>query len=177
MPVLDLGQVMGPQGPAGPKGETGAAGPKGDTGPKGDQGAAGPQGPKGDTGPAGPRGAQGIQGPAGEVKRIYSTEQQAYGTWIDGRTVYCKTYHVMQEKGLLDGSLTTANAELIHVEGILNNTTVPIIELAGDLVKESYVYMNQSGLYILFKRTGGAVSELATYLGYLTVYYVLIGAG
>lgn len=174
MPVLDLGQVMGPQGPAGPKGETGASGPKGDTGPKGDRGVAGPQGPKGDTGPAGPRGAQGIQGPAGEVKRTYSTEQQAYGTWIDGRTVYCKSYHVVQEQGILDRSLTTKNAELIHVEGVLNKTSLPIVVLSGSIVKVSHVFLDQDGLRIQFNRSGAAVSELATYLGYLTVYYVFI---
>lgn len=72
--VVDLGNVMGPQGPKGDTGATGPQGPKGDTGatgpqgpmgytgaqgPKGDAGAAGPQGPKGDTGATGP------QGPAG----------------------------------------------------------------------------------------------------------------
>ena len=46
--VLDLGNVIGPQGP---KGDTGPQGPKGDTGP---------QGPKGDTGPQGPKGAAGV---------------------------------------------------------------------------------------------------------------------
>ena len=44
---IDLGSVVGPQGP---KGDTGAQGPKGDTGA---------QGPKGDTGAAGPAGADG----------------------------------------------------------------------------------------------------------------------
>lgn len=47
MAKVDLGQVVGPQGPAGAKGDTGAQGPKGDTG------AQGPQGAKGATGPAG----------------------------------------------------------------------------------------------------------------------------
>lgn len=73
MAVLDLGNVMGPQGPVGPKGETGAQGPKGDTGPKGEQGEVGPAGPKGDTGETGPRGAQGeqgIQGPKGEQGEV-----------------------------------------------------------------------------------------------------------
>jgi len=46
-------EQVGPQGPAGPKGDTGAQGPKGD---KGD---TGPQGPKGDTGPQGPPGPAG----------------------------------------------------------------------------------------------------------------------
>ena len=54
MAKVDLGQVVGPQGPAGAKGATGAQGPKGDTGA---------QGPKGDTGA---RGATGATGPAGK---------------------------------------------------------------------------------------------------------------
>ena len=79
------------QGPAGPKGDTGAQGPvgeKGDTGETGPQGEKGdpftyadftkeqlaaligPQGPKGDTGaqgPAGPQGEMGPQGPKGDT--------------------------------------------------------------------------------------------------------------
>ena len=58
-------EQVGPQGPAGPKGDTGAQGPKGD---KGDTGAQGPKGDKGDTGAQGPKGADGkngAHGPAG----------------------------------------------------------------------------------------------------------------
>ena len=51
--------AVGPQGPQGEKGDTGATGPKGE---KGDTGATGPKGEKGDTGATGP---QGPQGPAG----------------------------------------------------------------------------------------------------------------
>ena len=57
-----LASLVGPQGDAGPKGETGATGPQGATG------ATGPQGPQGETGPAGPTGpsgATGATGPAG----------------------------------------------------------------------------------------------------------------
>jgi len=60
--------VVGPQGLAGPKGDTGATGPQG---PKGDTGATGPAGPVGATGatgltgPTGPMGAQGIKGDTG----------------------------------------------------------------------------------------------------------------
>lgn len=43
-------EQVGPQGPAGPKGETGPQGPAG---------------PKGETGPTGPTGKTGAQGPAG----------------------------------------------------------------------------------------------------------------
>lgn len=66
MSKVDLGNVVGPQGP---KGDTGAQGPIGKTGPKGDQGPigeTGPQGPKGSTGPQGPIGNTGPQGPAGK---------------------------------------------------------------------------------------------------------------
>lgn len=78
MAEVDLGLVIGPQGPEGPqgevgpqgpKGEQGIQGPKGDTGPQGATGPEGPQGVKGDTGPQGPQGEQGpqgIQGPQGE---------------------------------------------------------------------------------------------------------------
>ena len=66
MAKVDLGQVVGPQGPRGatgaqgPKGATGAQGPKGDTGAPGPKGATGAQGPKGATGAQGPKGDPGI---------------------------------------------------------------------------------------------------------------------
>lgn len=80
--------ATGPQGEAGPKGDTGEQGPKGETGatgPKGDTGATGPQGPKGEKGETGATGAQGeqgiqgiqgIQGPKGETGETGSTGPQ-----------------------------------------------------------------------------------------------------
>ena len=71
--TVDLGSVVGPQGPRGvtgaegPKGETGAQGPKGDTGAQGPKGEAGERGPKGETGAQGPKGDTGEQGPKGET--------------------------------------------------------------------------------------------------------------
>lgn len=56
-----FGQI-GPPGPQGPKGDTGATGPQG---PKGDTGDVGPQGPKGDPGDVGPQGPKGDKGDAG----------------------------------------------------------------------------------------------------------------
>ena len=47
MAKVDLGQVVGPQGPAGAKGDTGAQGLKGDTGARGATGATGPAGKDG----------------------------------------------------------------------------------------------------------------------------------
>ena len=80
--VMDLGAVMGPQGPKGetgargekgetgeqgPKGETGVQGPKGETGARGEKGETGERGPKGDPGERGPKGETGAQGPKGET--------------------------------------------------------------------------------------------------------------
>ena len=65
---VDLGDIVGPQGPAGPQGAQGpqgATGGVGPQGPKGDDGAAGPQGPQGNPGPQGPAGANGAQGAEG----------------------------------------------------------------------------------------------------------------
>jgi Collagen triple helix repeat (20 copies) len=62
---------MGPEGPKGAKGETGAVGAKGDTGPagaKGETGLMGPEGPAGamgKTGSAGAKGEPGAMGPEG----------------------------------------------------------------------------------------------------------------
>ena len=60
--VIDLGSVMGPQGP---KGETGATGPQGQTGPQGAKGDTGAQGPKGEPGSQGPKGVTGPPGAQG----------------------------------------------------------------------------------------------------------------
>ena len=73
MEKIDLGQVVGAQGPQGPQGEKGATGAQGPQGPKGDTGA---QGPKGDTGATGARGAT---GPAGTTPTIGSN-----GNWYLG---------------------------------------------------------------------------------------------
>lgn len=54
-----LGNIRGPQGPQGLKGDDGARGPQGK------------QGPKGDDGDRGPKGEQGPQGPQGESETPY----------------------------------------------------------------------------------------------------------
>ncbi|WP_405210951.1 hypothetical protein [Dokdonia sp. Asnod2-E02] len=57
--------ATGPQGPAGADGATGAIGPQGPAGADGATGATGPQGPAGADGATGATGATGPQGPAG----------------------------------------------------------------------------------------------------------------
>lgn len=52
--TVTIDVATGPQGPAGPPGETGPAGPQGETGP------IGPRGPEGPTGPQGPAGVGGV---------------------------------------------------------------------------------------------------------------------
>lgn len=73
--VVDLGSVIGPQGPAGP------AGPQGETGPKGATGAQGPQGvagPKGDTGTPGKDGAAGKSAYQQAVDAGYAGTEAAF---------------------------------------------------------------------------------------------------
>lgn len=68
MPTVDLGKVVGPQGPQGEPGlagADGAQGPQGIPGPVGPQGDPGIQGPQGEPGEPGAPGAQGEPGPAG----------------------------------------------------------------------------------------------------------------
>jgi hypothetical protein len=65
---VDIGTILGPQGPQGPPGPDGAPGVDGQTGPEGPTGPAGPigfLGPQGPTGPPGPLGDQGEPGPQG----------------------------------------------------------------------------------------------------------------
>ena len=61
----------GPQGPAGPKGDTGEPGPAGAKGAKGDKGEPGAAGAKGDKGDPGTPGAKGDKGEPG-----FPTEEQ-----------------------------------------------------------------------------------------------------
>lgn len=67
-PIAVTMERQGPQGPAGPQGETGPQGPQGpqgETGSQGPQGETGPQGLQGIQGEIGPQGIQGIQGETG----------------------------------------------------------------------------------------------------------------
>ena len=63
--TVDLGRVIGPQGPQGQQGPQGATGPQGPKGATGSQGPRGDTGPKGATGPQGPQGVQGVEGATG----------------------------------------------------------------------------------------------------------------
>ena len=109
--TVDLGRVMGQNGPQG------VAGP---TGPKGDTGATGPTGPtgeKGDTGPQGPTGATGPAGlekvPGGKFYRISS----------DSWTVQMQVPYVVREmfvdKDYLSGFQPTELDWVVTPEGVV----------------------------------------------------------
>ena len=66
MPTIDLGKVVGPQGPQGERGPAGPQGIQGERGEAGPQGIQGIQGEQGVQGERGPQGIQGERGPAGE---------------------------------------------------------------------------------------------------------------
>ena len=75
--TVDIGKVVGDNGPQGPKGD------KGDTGATGAQGPVGPQGIKGETGPAGPQGEKGETGPAGDSGPAGYTPQRGTDYWTE----------------------------------------------------------------------------------------------
>jgi hypothetical protein len=88
--IDEIELIPGPEGPVGPKGDTGATGPaglKGDTGvtgpagPKGDTGVTGPAGPKGDTGVTGPEGPAGVSGYQ-RVRRTYILPGDSDGVYL-----------------------------------------------------------------------------------------------
>ena len=97
---VDVGEILGPQGPAGEKGDQGEVGPQGPAGEVGPQGPAGEAGPagekgeKGDQGEVGPQGEQGIQGPAGETGP-QGPAGEAGPAGADGKSAY----QIAVEKG------------------------------------------------------------------------------
>lgn len=140
---------VGPQGPQGEQGERGERGPQGIQGPQGEKGATGAQGPQGPantltigtvqggataaatiTGTSPnqilnltlPKGDKGDTGPAGQdTSNIYSTTEAAVGQWVDGSTLYKKTFHT----GAITGDTTeqvahgiTNLAMVVKIEGI-----------------------------------------------------------
>lgn len=75
MTALSWNQI-GPTGPAGPRGATGATGPTGPMGATGATGPTGPMGATGATGPVGATGATGATGPTGPVGATGATGQK-----------------------------------------------------------------------------------------------------
>lgn len=99
-------EQVGPQGPAGPKGETGAQGPAGPKGETGPQGPAGPKGDPGEIGPAGPTGKTGAQGPAGaDGKYVTAIALTTTGGAVTGGTA------TFNDKSTLPITVTTSEGD------------------------------------------------------------------
>lgn len=101
MATLDLGLVVGPQGPQG------ATGP---TGPQGIQGEQGPQGIQGPTGPQGAQGEKGDTGADGPNRITASTETTLSGALVgNGTTVEARS---------IDTTPTANSASLVTSGGV-----------------------------------------------------------
>ena len=136
--VVDLGSVIGPQGPAGPAGPQGETGPKGATGAQGPQGAAGP---KGDTGAAGKDGAAGKSAYQQAVDAGYTgTEAAFYAALVslkDGPFLPTKGGAVKYLGIIEDLSLSGPTADdgfyILGSKGIVNEyQSATFAGLAGD---------------------------------------------
>lgn len=101
---------VGPQGPQGSQGNTGAQGPQGNAGPQGDTGA---QGPQGNTGAQGPQGAQGSVGPQGPQGPLFSTTDYVYAYSTQQQSISSSnTYQnvTFNVNGSIDGWTHTAGS-------------------------------------------------------------------
>ena len=124
-----IGNIKGPQGIQGPKGDIG---PQGIQGPKGDTGPAGPKGATGATGPQGPQGPQGIQGPLPPMVANYFMQEQGKAA-LDAYMGY-----LIKQK--LD-ELVSKDAELLEKFTQLNSEqNIPFSYING--VKEGETYTN-----------------------------------
>ena len=117
---------MGPEGPIGQTGPTGADGPTGATGQTGPTGADGPTGPEGQQGPTGPTGPQGLPGSATNTGATGPTGSSAWPTTPAGH-IYNENYNV----GYV-GVGTRDPAFTLDVNGD--------IHLSGDLYKNGQPY-------------------------------------
>ncbi len=129
-----IGNIKGPQGIQGPKGDTG---PQGIQGPKGDTGPAGPKGATGATGPQGPQGPQGIQGPLPPMVANYLMQEQGKAA-LDAYMGY-----LIKQK--LD-ELVSKDAELLEKFTQLNSEI--FAPASGD------IKLGMNGLYTGFFNNG-----------------------
>ena len=134
-----IGNIKGPQGIQGPKGDTG---PQGIQGPKGDTGPAGPKGATGATGPQGPQGPQGIQGPLPPMVANYLMQEQGKAA-LDAYMGY-----LIKQK--LD-ELVSKDAELLEKFTQLNSDRLKNINVSNQLQtpKDVFKYAESGSLPIL----------------------------
>ena len=149
---FDAGDIQGPQGIQGPKGDQGNQGLKGDQGnqgiqgPKGDQGI---QGVKGDQGIQGIKGDQGIQGIQGVPGVLGSNRMHAYDTTTQ----------------------TTAGNENIAIKfnTIVTSETVGYTIANNTLGNPTRITSTNAGIYLfsctlqVHKKSGGGAKQLYTW--------------
>lgn len=138
MPTIDLGLVVGPQGPQGQTGPTGA------TGAQGPQGATGPTGPQGETGP---QGIQGPQGDPGPNSISSSTGTTLTGVLAgNGSTVGTKTVDSTPDSSHTANLITSAAVAdaITGVESDLASihTTGPTNTTGAKIPAGTYFYLN-----------------------------------
>ena len=132
--------LVGPQGAAGvkgdtgSKGDTGAAGAKGDTGATGSQGSQGPAGAKGDPGatggqgPAGAAGATGATGPIGPNFITWSGASGSSGGLMISASTFTAThvYCAAQDGGYYNISFSIMRPNGGGSYGSIGNCVIPV---------------------------------------------------
>lgn len=112
-----IGNIKGPQGIQGPKGD---AGPQGIQGPKGDTGPQGAKGEVGPAGPTGPQGPQGIQGPMSPLIANFLMQEQGKAA-LDaymGYLIQQKLDELVQKDTDLLEKFTQLNSDCLAVNTI-----------------------------------------------------------
>lgn len=104
----------------------------------------------------------------------YSTNEQAVGTWIDGRTLYEKTYYLPTQTGshmALDNTINMSNADVCFV----TNFSYKFGNYINGLPMGYEIGLNSNeGVFIDFNHAispfGSGLSEI-----YVTIRYVKVG--
>ena len=131
--TVDLGKVVGPQGPEGPQGPQGPRGDRGETGERGDQGPRGEPGPQGDPGPQGEKGEKGEKGDKGEFADVDAALDTASENPVQNKVIAARIAQIesgkvdkVSGKGLSTNDYTTS--EKNKLSGIATGAQVNVIE-------------------------------------------------
>ena len=115
-------------------------------------------------------------GEGGSNMHEYSTDEQIVGTWIDGRSVYEKTYkttltNVPQETPQNIADLSSLNIEeIISIEGSCSYSAPPQSPLYVNLGSYFYFYAYPSG-FLQFSQTFTTQTSGRTYIVIATIRY------
>lgn len=105
-----------------------------------------------------------------KAHKIYSTEETAIGTWIDGKTIYRKIF----ETGALANNGTKAIASGVDVDSVV---TLRGMVSNGDYVSPlPYVTDNENCINITYRKSNGNInvntySDRSAYSGYVIFEY------